>query len=67
MKKPAALKDIATKARSEEIGGLTVKLPDGEISFDADALSVIQAQAGGQITLKLTPAKHTDAQAVFIF
>ena len=56
----AAIKDIAEKAQNEEVGGLTVKLPEAEISFDANALSAIQAQAGSQITLTVTPAKPTD-------
>ena len=56
----AAIKDIAAKAQNEEVGGLTVKLPEAEISFDANALSAIQAQAGSQITLTVTPAKPTD-------
>ena len=56
----AAIKDIAAKAQNEEVGGLTVKLPEAEISFDANALSAIQAQAGSQITLTVTPAKPAD-------
>ena len=56
----AAIKDIAAKAQNEEVGGLTVKLPEAEISFDAKALSAIQAQAGSQITLTVTPAKPAD-------
>ena len=56
----AAIKDIAAKAQNKEVGGLTVKLPEAEISFDANALSAIQAQAGSQITLTLTPAKPAD-------
>ena len=56
----AAIKDIAAKAQNEEVGGLTVKLPEAEISFDANALSAIQAQASSQITLTVTPAKPTD-------
>lgn len=56
----AAIKDIAAKAQNKEVGGLTVKLPEAEISFDANALSAIQAQAGSQITLTVTPAKPTD-------
>ena len=56
----AAIKDIAAKAQNEEVRGLTVKLPEAEISFDANALSAIQAQAGSQITLTVTPAKPAD-------
>ena len=56
----AAVKDIAAKAQNEEVGGLTVKLPEAEISFDTNALSAIQAQAGSQITLTVTPAKPAD-------
>ncbi|NBK79664.1 hypothetical protein D5272_13985 [bacterium D16-76] len=56
----AAIKYIAAKAQNEEVGGLTVKLPEAEISFDANALSAIQAQAGSQITLTVTPAKPAD-------
>ncbi len=53
----AAIKDIAAKAQDEKAGGLTVKLPGAEISFDAPALSAVQAQVGSQITLTVTPAK----------
>ena len=56
----AAIKDIAAKAQNEEVRGLTVKLPEVEISFDAKALSAIQAQASNQITLTVTPAKPAD-------
>ena len=52
-----AVKDIAAKAQNEEIGGLTVKLPGGEVSFDAKALAAIQNQAGSQITLAVTRVK----------
>ena len=52
-----AVKDIAAKAQNEEIGGLTVRLPGGEVSFDAKALAAIQNQAGSQITLAVTRVK----------
>ena len=59
----AAIAEIAAAAQNDVVGGLTVKLSDSEISFDGDALAAIQAQAGSQVTLTVTPAKGGDLNA----
>ncbi|MBD5169927.1 MAG: leucine-rich repeat protein [Oscillibacter sp.] len=59
----AAIAEIAAAAQNDVVGGLTVKLSDSEISLDGDALAAIQAQAGSQVTLIVTPAKGGDLNA----
>ena len=58
-----AIAEIAAAAQDKVVGGLTVKLSDSEISFDGNALAAIQAQAGSQLTLIVTPAKSGDLNA----
>lgn len=59
----AAIGDIARAVRNDDAGGLTVKLTNGEITFDGDALTAIQSQAGNQVSLTVTPARASDLNA----
>ncbi len=58
VKLPAdAVKDISAKAQKEEIEGLTIKLTNSEISFDANALYAVQSQSDSQVTLTIMPVR----------
>lgn len=60
-----SIREIADAAQSQDNGltGLSVKLTAGEISFDANALASLCAQAGSQVTVTISPVNITDLNA----